>query len=192
MSSLRKGLLAVAALGAISLGTLALAALLPSAATAADGKPIVTLGKGAELYARGAAVNVGVHITCSPPVVPPGLSLSKNVSVQLSEVVAGDIVQQGYGYGSEFICDGSPHTSSVYVVPGGGGPFGGTAAHPFVNGTAFASATLSICTSPGIFPSPLPFASPTPMPPPSPGPGLPSCQTAQNVAVVTILGDFEG
>ena len=89
MSSLKKGvLLLVASLGAISLGTVAIAASFPSAAGAAGGKAIVTLGKQAELFARGAAVGVPVHITCDAPSVPTGQSLSQNVSVQLSEVVA--------------------------------------------------------------------------------------------------------
>ena len=206
MSSLKKGvLLLVASLGGISLGTVAVAASFPSAAGAAGGKAIVTLGKQAELFARGAAVGVPVHITCDAPSVPTGQSLSQNVSVQLSEVVAGDVVQQGFGSTSEFICDGSPHHTTVYVVPSGsGGPFGGSAAHPFTDGTAFASAQLSVCSMPGIFPtSSSPFASPTPppMPPPlpspmpSPGPGFPgfpSCQSAQHMTVISIQGDNEG
>ncbi len=132
MSSLKKGvLLLVASLAGISLGTVAVAASFPSAAGAAGGKAIVTLGKQAELFARGAAVGVPVHITCDAPSVPTGQSLSQNVSVQLSEVVAGDIVQQGYGSASDFICDGSPHSSTVYVMPNGSaGPSGGSTAHP--------------------------------------------------------------
>jgi hypothetical protein len=201
MSSLKKGvLLLVASLGAISLGTVAIAASFPSAAAAAGGKAIVTLGKQAELFARGAAVGVPVHITCDAPSVPTGQSLSQNVSVQLSEVVAGDVVQQGYGSGSDFICDGSPHSSTVYVMPNSStGPFGGSSAHPFTDGTAFASAQLSVCSLPGIFlPTAAPFASPTPPPPPplpSPipsFPGLPSCQSGQHQAVVSIVGDNEG
>ena len=117
--------------------------------------------------------------------------------MQLSEVVAGDIVQQGFGSESEFICDGSPHSNTVYVVPNAGaGPFGGSAAHPFTDGTAFASAHLSICSLPGIFPPSLaPLAPPTPLPMPSPIPGLPglpSCQSAQHMTVVSIQGDNEG
>ncbi|HKN50428.1 MAG TPA: hypothetical protein VJ010_09405 [Actinomycetota bacterium] len=205
MSSLRKGMLLAASLGVISLGTVAVAVSLPSAAGAAGSKPIVTLGAQAELFARGAAVGVPVHITCSAPAVPNGLSLSQNVSVQLSEVVAGDVVQQGYGSASEFICDGSPHHITVYVIPNGSaGPLGGSASHPFTDGTAFASAQLSVCSMPGIFPtSSSPFASPTPppMPPPlpspmpSPGPGFPgfpSCQSAQHMTVISIQGDNEG
>ena len=201
MSSLRKSLLLlVASLGAISLGTVAVVASFPSAAGAAGGKAIVTLGKQAELFARGAAVGVPVHITCDAPTVPTGQSLSQNVSVQLSEVVAGDVVQQGFGSESEFICDGSPHSSTVYVVPNGSaGPLGGSAAHPFTDGTAFASAQLSICSLPGIFPSSLaPLAPPTPLPLPSPIPslpglpGLPSCQSARHMTVISIVGDNEG
>jgi len=197
MSSLKKGvLLLVASLGGISLGTVAVAASFPSAAGAAGGKAIVTLGKQAELFARGAAVGVPVHITCDAPTVPSGQSLSQNVSVQLSEVVAGDVVQQGYGRASDFICDGSPHSSTVYVIPNGSaGPFGGSAAHPFTDGSAFASAQLSICSLPGIFPSAAPFASPPPppMPSPIPGlPGLPSCQSTQHQTVISIVGDNEG
>ena len=204
MSSLRKDLLLlVASLGAISLGTVAVVASFPSAAGAAGGKAIVTLGKQAELFARGAAVGVPVHITCDAPSVPNGQSLSQNVSVQLSEVVAGDVVQQGYGSQSDFICDGSPHSSTLYVVPSGAaGPFGGSAAHPFTDGTAFASAQLSICSLPGIFlPTAAPFASPMLPPPPSPMPmpspipnlpGLPSCQSGQHQTVISIVGDNEG
>src|SRR5882757_2679522 len=117
MSSLKKGVLVlVASLGAISLGAVAIAASFPSAAGAAGGKAIVTLGKQAGLFARGAAVGVPVHITCDAPSVPSGQSLSQNVSVQVSEVVAGDVVQQGYGSASDFICDGSPHSTTVYVI----------------------------------------------------------------------------
>jgi len=198
MSSLKKGvLLLVASLGGISLGTVAVAASFPSAAGAAGGKAIVTLGKQAELFARGAAVGVPVHITCDAPSVPTGQSLSQNVSVQLSEVVAGDVVQQGYGSASDFICDGSPHSSTVYVMPNGSaGPFGGSTAHPFTDGTAFASAQLSVCSLPGIFPpTAAPFTSPmqSPLPSPIPSfPGLPSCQSAQHQAVVSIVGDNEG
>ena len=198
MSSLKKGvLLLVASLGGISLGTVAVAASFPSAAGAAGGKAIVTLGKQAELFARGAAVGVPVHITCDAPSVPTGQSLSQNVSVQLSEVVAGDVVQQGYGSASDFICDGSPHSSTVYVMPNGSaGPFGGSTAHPFTDGTAFASAQLSVCSLPGIFPpTAAPFTSPmqSQLPSPIPSfPGLPSCQSAQHQAVVSIVGDNEG
>ncbi len=198
MSSLKKGvLLLVASLAGISLGTVAVAASFPSAAGAAGGKAIVTLGKQAELFARGAAVGVPVHITCDAPSVPTGQSLSQNVSVQLSEVVAGDVVQQGYGSASDFICDGSPHSSTVYVMPNGSaGPFGGSTAHPFTDGTAFASAQLSVCSLPGIFPpTAAPFTSPmqSPLPSPIPSfPGLPSCQSAQHQAVVSIVGDNEG
>ena len=200
MSSLKKGVLLVASLGAISLGTVAVALSFPSAAGAAGSKPIVTLGTQAELFARGAAVGVTVHITCSAPAVPNGLTFSQNVSVQLSEVAAGDVVQQGYGSASDFICDGSPHSSTVYVMPNGSaGPFGGSTAHPFTDGTAFASAQLSVCNAPGIFPSPGPFASPTPPPMPSPMPspipglpGFPSCQSAQHMTVISIVGDNEG
>jgi hypothetical protein len=200
MSSLKKGmLLLVASLGAISLGTVATAASFPSAAGAAGGKAIVTLGKQAELFARGAAVGVPVHVTCDAPSVPTGQSLSQNVSVQLSEVVAGDVVQEGYGSTSDFICDGLPHSSTVYVIPNiGGGPFGGGAVHPFIDGTSFASAQLSVCSLPGIFPpTAAPFAPPTPPPMPSPSPipgfpGLPSCQSGQHQAVVSIVGDNEG
>jgi len=198
MSSLKNGvLLFVASLGAISLGTVAVAASFPSAAGAAGGKAIVTLGKQAELFARGAAVGVPVHITCNAPTVPTGQSLSQNVSVQLSEVVAGGVVQQGYGSESEFICDGLPHSTTVFVIPNGSaGPFGGSAAHPFIDGTAFASAQLSICSLPGFFLPPVaPFASPMPPPPsppiPSP-PGMPSCQSAQHQTVISIVGDNEG
>ena len=200
MSSLKKRVLVlVASLGAMSLGTLAVAASFPAAAGAAGGKAIVTLGKQAELFARGAAVGVPVHITCDAPSVPTGQSASQNVNVQLSEVVAGDVVQQGYGSKSDFICDGSPHSSTVYVIPNGAaGPFGGSAAHPFTDGTAFASATLSVCSLPGIFlPTAAPFASPMPSPLPLPSPipslpGFPSCQSAQHQTVISIVGDNEG
>ena len=121
MSRLKKGVLLVASLGAISLGTAAVVASLPSAAGAAGGKAIVTLGKQGELLARGAAVGVPVHITCSAPAVPAGESLSQNVNVVLSEVVAGDVVQQAFGNRSDFTCDGSVQTMTVYVVPGGSG-----------------------------------------------------------------------
>jgi hypothetical protein len=198
MSSLKKGVLLVASLGAVSLGTLAVAASLSSAAGAAGaagGKAVVTVGKQGELLARGAAVGVPLHITCSTPTVPAGQSLSQNVSVQLSEVVAGDIVQEAFGNESEFTCDGSAHTVTVYVVPGGnGGPFGGSPAHPLTDGTAFASVQLSVCTLPGIFPPPFaPFASQTPSPLPSPiplpsPPGLPSCESARNATVISIEG----
>lgn len=197
MSSLKKGVVAlVASLGAISLGTVAVASF-PSAAGAAGGKAIVTLGKQAQLFARGAAVGVPVHITCDAPSVPTGQSFSQNVSVQLSEVVAGDVVQAGYGNESDFICDGSPHSSTVYVMPNiGGGPFGGGALHPFIDGTAFASAQLSICSMPGIFPpTAAPFAPPPPSPLPSPipsFPGLPSCQSGRHQTVISIVGDNEG
>jgi hypothetical protein len=195
MSSLKKGVLFVASLGAVSLGTVAVAASLPSAAGAAGGKATVTLGKKGELLARGAAVGVPLHITCSTPTVPAGQSLSQNVSVQLSEVVAGDVVQEAFGNESDFTCDGSAHTVTVYVVPGGNaGPFGGSPAHPLTDGTAFASAQLSVCTLPGIFPAPFaPFASPTPGPTPSPipipsPPGLPSCDSARSATVISIEG----
>jgi hypothetical protein len=199
MSSLKKGVLVLGtSLGAILLGTVAVASF-PAAAGAAGGKAIVTLGKQAQLFARGAAVGVPVHITCDATSVPTGQSLSQNVSVQLSEVVAGDIVQQGYGSSSDFICDGTPHSSTVYVIPNGGGaPFGASPAHPFTDGTAFASAQLSVCSLPGIFPPPAtPFASPMPSPPPLPIPipslpGLPSCQSAQHQTVISIVGDNEG
>jgi hypothetical protein len=199
MSSLKKGVLVLGtSLGAILLGTVAVASF-PAAAGAAGGKAIVTLGKQAQLFARGAAVGVPVHITCDATGVPTGQSLSQNVSVQLSEVVAGDVVQQGYGSSSDFICDGSPHSSTVYVIPNGGGaPFGGSPAHPFTDGTAFASAQLSVCSLPGIFPpTAAPFASPMPSPPPLPTPipslpGLPSCQSAQHQTVISIVGDNEG
>jgi hypothetical protein len=199
MSSLKKGVLLVASLGAVSLGTVAVAASLPSAAGAAGGTATVTFAKDATLLARGAAVGVPVHITCSAPSIPAGESLSQNVSVVLSEVVAGDVVQQAFGNRSDFTCDGSIQTMTVYVVPGGnGGPFGGSPAHPLTDGTAFASAQLSVCTFPGGFPggfptpfapfaSPAPGPSPSPIPLPSP-PGLPSCQSAQHTAVITIQG----
>jgi hypothetical protein len=193
MSSLKKGVLFVASLGAVSLGTVAVAASLPSAAGAAGGTATVTFAKDATLLARGAAVGVPVHITCSAPTVPAGESLSQNVSVVLSEVVAGDVVQQAFGSRSDFTCDDSVQTMTVYVVPGGnGGPFGGSSAHPLTDGTAFASAQLSVCTFPGGFPTPFaPFASPTPIPLPTPipsPPGVPSCQSAQHAAVITIQG----
>lgn len=193
MSSLKKGVLFVASLGAVSLGTVAVAASLPSAAGAAGGSATVTFARDATLLARGAAVGVPVHITCNAPTVPAGQSLSQNVSVQLSEVVAGDVVQQAFGSRSDFTCDGSVQTMTVYVVPGGnGGPFGGSPAHPLTDGTAFASAQLSVCTFPGGLPAPFaPFASPPPIPLPSPipgPPGLPSCQSAQHTAVITIQG----
>jgi hypothetical protein len=200
MSSFKKGVVAlVASLGAISLGSVAVASF-PSAAGAAGGKAIVTLGKQAQLFARGAAVGVPVHITCDAPSVPTGQSLSQNVSVQVSEVVAGDVVvQAGYGSASDFICDGSPHSSTVYVIPNGAAaPFGGGAAHPFTDGTAFASAQLSVCSLPGIFPpTAAPFASPMPPPSPLPSPipslpGLPSCQSGQHQTVISIVGDNEG
>jgi hypothetical protein len=196
MSSLKKGVLFVASLGAISIGTVAVVASLPSAAGAAGGKATVKLGKQAELLARGAAVGVPVHITCSTPTIPAGQSLSQNVSVQLSEVIAGDIVQEAFGNESEFTCDGSAHTVTVYVVPGGNsGPFGASPAHPLTDGTAFASAQLSVCTLPGFFPPPFaPFASPSPSLSPSPipsppgPPGLPSCESARNATVLSIQG----
>jgi hypothetical protein len=197
MSTLKKGVLLVASLCAISLGTVAVVASLPSAAGAAGGTATVKLGKQADLLARGAAVGVPVHITCSTPTLPPGQSLSQNVSVQVSEVVAGDVVQEAFGNESDFTCDGSPHSVTVYAVPGSNaGPFGGSPAHPLTDGTAFASAQLSVCTLPGIFPTPFaPFASPTPGPLPSPipspipgPPGLPSCESARDATVITIQG----
>ena len=193
MSTLKKGLLLVASLCAISLGTVAVVASLPSAAGAAGGTATVKLGKQADLLARGAAVGVPVHITCSTPTLPAGQSLSQNVSVQLSEVVAGGIVQEAFGNESDFTCDGSPHGVTVYAVPGSsGGPFGGSPAHPLTDGTAFASAQLSVCTLPGIFPTPFaPFASPTPGPLPSPipsPPGLPSCESERDATVIIIQG----
>src|SRR2546421_12522871 len=108
MSSLKKGVLSVASLGAISLGTVAVVASLPSTAGAAGGKAIVTLGKVGELLARGAAVGVPVHITCTTPTAPAGQSLSQNGSGQLNEVVAGNVMQEGYGNESEFPCGGGP------------------------------------------------------------------------------------
>jgi hypothetical protein len=191
MSSLKKGVLFVASLSAISLGTVAVVASLPSAAGAAGGKAIVTLGKVGELLARGAAVGVPVHVTCSLPTVPAGQSLSQNVSVQLNEVVAGNIIQEGYGNESEFPCDGGPHSITVFVAASSGaGPLGGSPAHPFSGGTAFASAQMSICTMPGIFPPPPPFAPfAGPTSPASPtAAGVPGCQFARNTTVLTIQG----
>jgi hypothetical protein len=188
MSSLKKGVLSVASLGAISLGTVAVVASLPSTAGAAGGKAIVTLGKVGELLARGAAVGVPVHITCTTPTVPAGQSLSQNVSVQLNEVVAGNVMQEGYGNESEFPCDGGPHSITVFVsTSSSAGAFGGSPAHPFAGGTAFASAQLSICTQPGILPPPPHFAPPTPSPIPSSA-GMPGCQFGRNTTVFSIQG----
>lgn len=160
------------------------------------GQATISLTKQAELLARGAAVGVPVSITCTAPSVPSGQSLSQYVSVQLSEVVLDNVVQQGYGTASEFTCDGSVHTVTVYVAPGSsGGPYGGTPMRPMTDGTAFASAQLSICSLPGIIlPPTAPFAAPTPLPIPSPIPSfpVPVCQSASSTSVITIQSKNEG
>jgi len=202
MSSLKKGILVVASLSVISLGTAAVVASFASAAGAVAGKASISLAKRAELLARGAAVGVPVSVTCTAPTVPSGQSPEQSLTVQLSEVVADNVVQQGFGAESEFTCDGSAHTVTIFVTPGSNiGPFGGgSPVRPFTDGTAFASAQLSLCSFPGFIPPPFPpFASPSPLPPPTPipspppgPPGFPSCQLARSTAVISIQGDNEG
>ena len=186
MPSVKKGLLAVASLSVITLGAAALVASFASTAGAVAGKASISLAERGELLARGAAVGVPVSVTCTAPTVPSGQSLEQSLTVQLSEVVAGDVVQQGFGAESDFTCDGSAHSVTIFVTPGSNaGPFGGASpVRPFTDGTAFASARLSLCTFPGFIPLPTPI--------PSPPPGFPSCQSARSTAVISIQGHNEG
>lgn len=203
MFSIKKGVVGAASLGLVAAGTIATVALTgpasgaaPRAVPAAPApKAAISVNPHADLVARGAAVGVGMSVTCDAPSVTPGFNLSQYVSVQISEVVAGNVVQTGYGSVPTFTCDGSAHDTTVYVVPSlNGGPLGGGGAvRPFAAGSAFAAAQLSVCSLPGIILPPLaPFATPTvppsPIPLPTPG-GLPVCESASANQVITITGE---
>jgi hypothetical protein len=120
---------------AIILGSALAAAIpvLPAVGQASPPHPVVDIGTG-RLVARGAAVDVPVTYTCGPGDLEFGF-----LEVQLTQRTQQGRLAQGFGFTTNIVCDGTPHTVIVRVTAESF--FGGVA---FKSGVALATATLVV------------------------------------------------
>jgi hypothetical protein len=112
--------------------TAAVAALL-LLGTTAEASVTVALGPQATLIARGAVIAVPVQVTCSAP------SIAQQVYVQVIQSHASTTTS-GYGYTSEFTCDGTTQNVVMNVTP-----CNYQCGAPWRTGSAFAEAFLTVC-----------------------------------------------
>jgi hypothetical protein len=120
----------IAAVGAVAAGAVGALALPAGADVGAFSPPIggVQIGSPAALGTRGAAVTVPVTVLCTS-------GSTGSVSLEVVENTGGKLAR-GFGGSDTIVCDGTFQSTSVNVV---------SITVPFKRGTAFATASLSVC-----------------------------------------------